>query len=595
MNNRKRPHADTGNLANLAASTASARPPLKETSGNIPSPVLKKAKLAKPPGNFHQNSIINRPNLDQITAAKAHSAPSVPTKTSIAQPIGHLAQPISLKPNLVPKQPFQIHQAAAATAGDKTAAAAASKNSRLVGDELRSWQASWRKIMKESVVYFDTQGCDSANTNQNNELRRAQRALKQVGCEIVPFYDRDVSIIVSRRPFSSSKEYPSNDIFSDAVSLKIKVWDYEKVFRFLKNLGGAESHNVLTDKTGANGNLSNLLKEEKIFGSTDRDPNAKRDDIHYFDKNYLYVYDLSQNVRPIAIREWSTDNYACLNYTLDGKCPFIPDTSENLQRKKLRRTQKFEATKEYRDMLKRVTCDILSGKDEVQLKSSDFTGTSTSTDKREQEGPEEELDENVGEGVVDDVDSQEEDNDDENYENNDKNETIVVETSSSSKKAVTAYDFKHPPGPLLRNSSCVQPLNHSNSTSKFNDVAASGFNGASNAVQFSMDSTLNSVAQLGNGLGPTVSQVPSKNINNLKRRIFMKKQQQNSDRSDKDRDYKPGYCENCRVKYDHFDDHIVSNRHRNFACDDKNFKDIDDLIGMLSESKAGGYVTYMET
>lgn len=590
MNNRKRANDEA---ATMAVSTASVRPPLKETSGNIPSPVLKKAKLSKTPGNFHQNSIINRPNLDQITASKAQSAPSVPTKASIAQPIGHLEQPISLKPNLVPKQPFQIHQASTVS-GDKSAAAAASKNSRLVGDELRSWQASWRKIMRESVVYFDTQGCDSANANQNNELRRAQRALKQVGCDIVPFYDREVSIIVSRRPFSSAKEYPSNDIFSDAVSLKIKVWDYEKVFRFLKNLGGADSHTALTDKTTANGNLSNLLKEEKIFGSTDRDPTAKRDDIHYFDKNYLFVYDLSQNVRPIAIREWSSDNYACLNYTLDGKCPFIPDTSENLQRKKLRRAQKFEATKDYRDMLKRVTCDILSGKDELRLKSSDFAETSTSTDKREHT-QEEETGETAGEGYVCSVDGQQEDNDDEIYENNDKTDTIVVETSSSSKKNATTYDFKHPPGPLLRNSSCVQPMNHSNSNSKFNDVAASGFNGASNAVQFSMDSTLNSVAQLGNGLGPTVSQVPSRNINNLKRRIFMKKQQQTSDRSDKDRDYKPGYCENCRVKYDHFDDHIVSNRHRNFACDDKNFKDIDDLISMLSESKAGGYVTYMET
>ena len=71
----------------------------------------------------------------------------------------------------------------------------------------------------------------------------------------------------------------------------------------------------------------------------------------------------------------------------------------------------------------------------------------------------------------------------------------------------------------------------------------------------------------------------------------MKKQRQHSIPEDKERDLKPGYCENCRVKYNYFEDHISSNRHRNFACDDRHFKDIDRLIATLIESKSFGYVT----
>lgn len=456
--------------------------------------------------------------------------------------------------------------------------------------------------MKESVVYFDTQGTDSSNITQNAEMKKARKALKQAGCVISPFFERQVSIIVSRRPFSASKEYNSTDIFHEAIQYKIKVWDFDKVFRFLKNLGISDtttttSTNITNSKTALHvnnsitnesGGLSNLLKEERIFGTTDRDPNARRDDLHYLDKQYLYVYDLSQTVRPIAVREWLGDNYPSIHETLDGKCPFIPDSSENLERKKLRRVQKFAAGQAYRDLLKAVSNDVInSAKQGLPLKASGITGTSTSTD-REEEGPEKveeqtTIEEVEGEAILEEVDEV---------------DTISVENTSSSSKTKVKYQFRLPPAPLIRNSSCVQPLNisNSNSNSKFYDVAASGYNGASNAMQFSMDSALNSnaAAQQGNGLGPVVSQVPSKNINNLKRRIFYKRQQQkpidNSSRN-QERELKPGYCENCRVKYDHFDDHILSNRHRNFACDDRNFKAIDDLITTLNESKSMGYIT----
>lgn len=70
----------------------------------------------------------------------------------------------------------------------------------------------------------------------------------------------------------------------------------------------------------------------------------------------------------------------------------------------------------------------------------------------------------------------------------------------------------------------------------------------------------------------------------------MKRQIQKAEGREREREQKPGYCENCRVKYDNFEDHINSNRHRNFACNDENFKDIDELIATLNESKSMGYV-----
>ncbi|OBA20162.1 hypothetical protein METBIDRAFT_33098 [Metschnikowia bicuspidata var. bicuspidata NRRL YB-4993] len=522
------------------STTLQRRMPLAETCGNVPLPVLKKQKT------------------------RALVAPKSTLRTGLWK------ENVDAAPDSASRTCASEDRLASATSATSVASTAA-KSARLVGDELKSWQTSWRKIMRESVVYFDTQGCDSSNAVQQQELRRAQRVLKLVGCVIVPFYDRDVTIIVSRRGFSAGKTYPVNDIFHDASALKTKVWDYEKVFRFLKNLGVSE-----TAAHERSGNLSHLLKEEKIFGSNDRDPTARRDDLYYLEKNFIYVYDLSQAVRPIIVKEWLSSSYPSFHLTLDGKCPFILDESENLDRKKLRRAQKFEAAKEYRELLKQASYMIASTKSKIVLANHAFVETSTSTDGCEGEAnaSKSESSSHANDTVVEENDGLAEDD-------------ILGELSKA--------EFFKPPLVLTRNSSIIQPFRNQAQNSKFYDVAASGYNGASNAMQFSMDSALNSVAvqsnHQGNGLGPTMSLVPSKNLNNLKRRIFMKRQMSKVDDQKREAESRPGYCENCRVKYDHFEDHITSNRHRNFACNDKNFKDIDDLIVALNESKSMGYVS----
>ncbi|ODV79475.1 uncharacterized protein CANTADRAFT_66923 [Suhomyces tanzawaensis NRRL Y-17324] len=551
----------------------SARLPLQETSGNIPSPVLKKTRLNNTKPALQLNHDIPAEH-HQHEAGKVNLASTTkPMLTNERLP--YLQRP---HPRTHHTKPAKVETAPQA----KT-------TGRLAGEELYNWQQSWRKIMKESTVYFE--GVTEYNPIQLSEYKKASRYLKQVGCEITPFYDNDVTIIISRRPYNPSKPYPPNDIFSNVSNLKIKVWDYDKVFRFLKNLGinmtvtdensmnpaaaaSASTSTALNEtKSKHKDNLYNLLKEEKIYGTNDRDPNAKRDDLHYLEKNYLYVYDLLQKVRPIAIREWQEDSYPVLNLTLDGKCPFIFDNTEssNSERKKLRRLQKFEVTKDYRSLLKRATYDIISNiKNGVNMNTSGFSGTSTSTDR-------------IGEDEVTIIQNS----------TSSKNRRVAAEEETDSMKPLR-YNFKHPSIPALtRNSSCVQL----NSNSKFYDVTASGYNGASNAMSVSMDTSLNSNAARGNGLGPMVSQVPSRNLNNLNRRIFIKKKKQESNNSfnekagNEEKELTPGYCENCRVKYDHFEDHIKSNRHRNFACDDRNFKDIDNLAKILHERRSLGYIT----
>ncbi|CAK7214197.1 Cdc7p-Dbf4p kinase complex regulatory subunit [Sporothrix curviconia] len=54
------------------------------------------------------------------------------------------------------------------------------------------------------------------------------------------------------------------------------------------------------------------------------------------------------------------------------------------------------------------------------------------------------------------------------------------------------------------------------------------------------------------------------------------------------RDPKPGYCENCQDKFDDFEDHIVSHKHRKFAEDERNWTDLDELLGQLTRTAKYG-------
>ncbi|KAI9884134.1 MAG: hypothetical protein M1823_004076 [Watsoniomyces obsoletus] len=52
-----------------------------------------------------------------------------------------------------------------------------------------------------------------------------------------------------------------------------------------------------------------------------------------------------------------------------------------------------------------------------------------------------------------------------------------------------------------------------------------------------------------------------------------------------DKDPKPGYCENCREKFDDFDEHVTSRNHRKFALNTKNWADLDALLMELRQSE----------
>ncbi|OWB74489.1 hypothetical protein B5S31_g4285 [[Candida] boidinii] len=221
------------------------------------------------------------------------------------------------------------------------------KQGRMIGEELRNWQKSWRAIMRSSIIYIE--GDDGKNETDRLKIRLGLEAL---GATFERFFSEAVTIIVSKRPFSRNAEYGTGDIFKFAKKNELKVWNYEKVFRFLNHLG--EPIPEIVEPTEKQKKLSTLLQDEKLYGPKDRDPNVKRDDIKYFQGLYYYLYDARQQTRPVAIREYSSksESYPRLYKSTNGRSLFLEDNnSSDRERKHRKRLAYLEETKEYRQKL----------------------------------------------------------------------------------------------------------------------------------------------------------------------------------------------------------------------------------------------------
>jgi len=75
---------------------------------------------------------------------------------------------------------------------------------------------------------------------------------------------------------------------------------------------------------------------------------------------------------------------------------------------------------------------------------------------------------------------------------------------------------------------------------------------------------------------------PSEAEENARRAEATRKAKAIQQRKLEKRDPKPGYCENCLDKFEDFEEHILSRKHRRFAEKADNWKDLDALLNQLA-------------
>jgi len=125
----------------------------------------------------------------------------------------------------------------------------------------------------------------------------------------------------------------------------MKIWAMEKLDRVLNVLFGfpaerpsltapsrkdTPSHSKYVE-TQANVDLSQLLRNERLHGPTDRDPSVISKDLHYWKGPFIYIRDWFGVTRPIIMREYpkvqqrEDGTWPQFRSVSGGKCPFIEE------------------------------------------------------------------------------------------------------------------------------------------------------------------------------------------------------------------------------------------------------------------------------
>lgn len=101
-------------------------------------------------------------------------------------------------------------------------------------------------------------------------------------------------------------------------------------------------------KRGRETDLQQMLRNEKVLGPTDRDMAVAAQDMIHFRGYYLYVHDMDEKTRPVMVRDYpkatpkEEGKWPQFRLTPIGRCPFVEDPSHTrkLREEKLREDEK---------------------------------------------------------------------------------------------------------------------------------------------------------------------------------------------------------------------------------------------------------------
>lgn len=192
---------------------------------------------------------------------------------------------------------------------------------RVAIDNLEEWRSKWRPIMRNAQFYF-------LKVSQSN-IDRVKPLLDHIGSNISHFFENKINYIVTRQSFADQYKDGKLEGLPPALltahKLQLKVWGYEKLEKFLRHLLGETFVDNALGVAGGNKDvgLGFLLKEERVAGPSDRDPEAHRNDFHYLRGPHVYIWDLDKSMRSIMIKEYNKDDFPIWCDNFMGKHQFL--------------------------------------------------------------------------------------------------------------------------------------------------------------------------------------------------------------------------------------------------------------------------------
>ncbi|SCZ89613.1 BZ3500_MvSof-1268-A1-R1_Chr9g10485 [Microbotryum saponariae] len=396
------------------------------------------------------------------------------------------------------------------------------------------------------------------------------------------------------RPFGEGLDknpfIDSQDILCKAVDFKLKIWHLDKIHLILTRINSHSPSKNSAETTrpaaGTQGlSLPSLLRDEQLYGTRERDPFVPRSDMYYFGPKsvYLLVEDSTGEHRPIVTKEyerprrhedpawpvlWGGVEGRGGFYHFEGEikyerrkppAPKLDPSTTSRNGKSLKAIQAMGATGGHAVAANRAV-GVAGGnagsapnlRRSLSLQAMTRGGKTglVGADSRGASGTSKEPEYLAASG----------------------NSQIITSTTATS----------------TRSGAPVGRLGHGVVDKRLavlsqRTVTSLGGNSTSGArpapAEFSATGSSRHLAIPGAALGGNLQ-------GKLKRSASVDAGLNARMPPPRDEPKKPGYCENCRMKYEDFKDHVVASKHRRFAQNPKNWYELDNLLSLISRPLA---------
>ncbi|KAI9759594.1 MAG: hypothetical protein M4579_002260 [Chaenotheca gracillima] len=425
----------------------------------------------------------------------------------------------------------------------------------------------------------------------------------------------------------------TTDVLVRAKEMGMKIWALEKVQRMMTTMFDTETgyqaqhgHNTRSHvaprqgltRSNREADLSQLLRNERLNGPADRDPTVATKEMVHFKGPFLYIRDMDEKARPIMIREYSKVSHRedgawpQFRSVRDGKCPFLEDTFHHSKPQEKTRTRDDQSKTDKENLGVPRTRAAKAALEAAKMQppasttsrraatveaenSGDSVGTGLTApvSKRfeppmvipAKRGPTEEVlrpmqNQHIGHGgpaprffggepVASGVQQS-------NITSAIRSQMISSTAAAPGAKAGTSKEVFELKRKVLEKHNAPSG-NGMPSSYRFDSAGSARMQPSNNAANMARPSARGreKLMQIEEDLSPSEEEEAKREKEAAARKALSRPKKVEK------RDLKPGYCENCRDKFDDFDEHVLSRKHRKFAITNTNWADLDALLGEL--------------
>ncbi|EZF35190.1 hypothetical protein H109_03786 [Trichophyton interdigitale MR816] len=410
----------------------------------------------------------------------------------------------------------------------------------------------------------------------------------------------------------------SGDLLHRARQMNMKIWTLDKLQRVIFTMNDKELAHILQPtrngttlaKNKTEDDLSLALQHEKLHAPTDSDSLTLNKGLVPFKGPYLYIWDYNRETRPVVIREYPKVNkkqdgaWPQFRSVELGKCPFVETAGSRKTEKDRQKQQQAKTNNTQTTLVTKTMAPPARGPSKTtnqQQQQSNMTATN-------QDDTESALEDSAGRPI-------------EPMENTAAATTTTTNVGPRpvSKGSISASSLPFKFGGEIA-ASGIQPSNITSAIRSQMISSTAATQGPRAVTSKEVHELKRKVLEKSSGIVSTAIsschradaaaapqsqpvRVPiaraakvkaQANDNGTvqlternrrasdaapKKQSGLRKQQTGS----KKRDPKPGYCENCREKFEDYEDHIGTRKHRKFASNTINFFEIDAFILGLNE------------